>query len=95
MIQGNNLAIDNSTTSVMAFGVFSAFLMMGGVLTPKTVFTPLSLFNFLQRNVVRFFVRSIFQVMEARVAVTRIQVRVLPFRPKSHGCHAPLGPETA
>eukprot|EP00731_Ephydatia_muelleri_P026449 Em0018g549a len=73
LIQGNNLAIDNSTTSVMAFGVFSAFLMMGGVLTPKTVFTPLSLFNFLQRNVVRFFVRSIFQVMEARVAVTRIQ----------------------
>lgn len=77
LIQGNTLAIDNCTTSVMAFGVFSAYLMIGGAFTPKTVFTPLSLFNFLQRNVVRFFVRSVFQVMEARVAVVRIQVGIM------------------
>lgn len=58
----------------MAFGVFSAYLMMGGAFTPKVVFTPLSLFQFVQRNVVRFFVRGVFQITEARVAVARIQV---------------------
>lgn len=74
LIQGNNLAIDQCTTSLMAFGVFSAYLMMGGAFTPKVVFTPLSLFQFVQRNVVRFFVRGVFQITEARVAVVRIQV---------------------
>ena len=74
LIQGNNLAIDNCTTSLMAFGVFSAYLMVGGAFTPKTVFTPLSLFNFVQRNVMRFFVRSVFLIIEAKVAITRIQV---------------------
>ena len=74
LIQGNNLAIDHCTTSVMAFGVFSAYLMTGGAFTPKIVFTPLSLFQFVQRNVVRFFVRGVFQITEARVAVARIQV---------------------
>ena len=59
---------------VMMALTFIAFTATGGELTPRRVFTTLSLIGFLRRSSTAFIVRCFFLVYEARVAIVRIQV---------------------
>lgn len=61
---------------LMMFGIFSVHMATGGILTAKTVFTVLSLLSLIQRNIMRLYIRAVFLVIEANVAVTRIKVHV-------------------
>ena len=53
---------------------FITFAAVGGEVTPRRVFTTLSLIGFLRRSSIAFIVRCFFVVYEARVALVRIQV---------------------
>ena len=61
-------------TLVMSIVILS-FAGTGGQLTPRRVFTVLSLVTALRRTNFNFFVRALFQVSELRVAQVRIKVR--------------------
>ena len=56
---------------------FITFAAVGGEVTPRRVFTTLSLIGFLRRSSITFIVRCFFTVYEARVALVRIQVTIL------------------
>ena len=56
---------------------FITFAAVGGEVTPRRVFTTLSLIGFLRRSSITFIVRCFFIVYEARVALVRIQVTIL------------------
>lgn len=71
LTQAFNLGIVVPVMMALTFIVFTA---TGGELTPRRVFTTLSLIGFLRRSSVAFLVRCFFLVYEARVALVRIQV---------------------
>lgn len=62
----------------MMFMVFSVYVSVDekNVLTPKKVFTTLSLFVFVRLVFLTFFVKSIVHLSEGRVALQRISVKV-------------------
>lgn len=64
----------NIATPFMLFLTFIGFAAAGGVLTPRKVFTVLSLIEFLKRSSISYAANSFFFVYEARIALTRIQV---------------------
>ena len=75
--------ITRAVTQAFNFGIAAPFMMAvtfivftaaGGELTPRRVFTTLSLIGFLRRSSIAFIVRCFFLVYEARVALVRIQV---------------------
>jgi len=57
------------------FIVASAFVGTGGTLSPRKVFTTLSLVWSMRETLMFLLVRAIFMLYEGRVADTRIQVR--------------------
>ena len=57
------------------FIVLTAFVATDGTLTPRRVFTTLSLLGIMRRTTLRFFVRCMFLISEAKVALTRIKVK--------------------
>ena len=61
--------------SIKLLIVFSAFVGTGGLLTPRRVFTVLSLVTFLWSSSVHLLMRCIFYLSEATVAESRIKVR--------------------
>ena len=74
LLQGSTLAIEHASLPLLMFGAFSIFVSTGGILTPKKVFTSLSLFNLVQRGIMRLYIRSVFLLTEAGIATSRIQV---------------------
>ena len=75
--------IARALTQAFNFGIAVPFMMaltfivyaaVGGELTPRRVFTTLSLIGFLRRSSVAFIVRCFYLVYEAKVALVRIQV---------------------
>jgi hypothetical protein len=56
---------------------FITFAAVGGDVTPRRVFTTLSLIGFLRRSSIAFIIRCFFTAYEARVALVRIQVTIL------------------
>ncbi len=60
-------------TLVMSL-IFVAFTSSGGTLTPRAVFTTLSLVLILRRIAMAFLIRSIFHLSEGSVAIRRIKV---------------------
>ena len=75
--------IARTLTQAFNFGIAVPFMMaltfitfaaVGGEVTPRRVFTTLSLIGFLRRSSIAFIVRCFFVVYEARVALVRIQV---------------------
>ena len=61
--------------SLVMFIVASAFVGTGGTLSPRKVFTTLSLVWSMRETLMFLLVRAIFMLYEGRVAGTRIQVR--------------------
>ena len=55
----------------------TTFVMTGGTLTPRRVFTTLSLVGVIADPMLSLFERGIFQFAESRVGGSRIQVRLL------------------
>ncbi len=64
------------SASLMAFVVFSVFTAVGGDLTPKKVFTTLSLIYVLRLVSVYQLILNVVGFSEAHVALTRIKVFV-------------------
>ena len=77
MLQGTNWAIEHASLPLLMFAAFSLFVSTGGILTPKKVFTALSLFNIVQRGIMLLYIRSVFLLTEAGIAVSRIQVLIV------------------
>ena len=76
LIRAYNLAISLTfSRTLIMFIVFTAFTATGGTLTPRRVFTTLSLVVFMRKSMLFIFVRGIFQLSERKVADNRIQVR--------------------
>lgn len=63
----------------MMFVIFSTYVLVSdeNTLTPKKVFTTLSLFIFVRLVTLNFLVNGILQIFEARVALKRISVSYL------------------
>ena len=61
--------------NLVVYVTFIIYTANGGQLTPKKVFTTISLLLILRLTSVHFLVNSILGVVEARVAAVRLQVR--------------------
>eukprot|EP00731_Ephydatia_muelleri_P021940 Em0014g531a len=73
LLSGSNLAIEYMTVPVMMFGIFSVHMATGGNLTTRNIFTTLSMLTLIQRNVMRLYIKGVFLLVEANVAVSRIK----------------------
>ena len=76
MIRAYNILLSYFSPTLIMFIVLTVFLTAGGgTLTPRRVFTTLSLLGFMRRTTLRFFVRSMFMISEGKVALKRIKVK--------------------
>ena len=76
MVRAINISYRSGFGITLAMSiVILTFAGTGGQLTPRRVFTVLSLVTALRRTNFNFFVRALFQVSELRVAQVRIKVR--------------------
>ena len=86
ILQGGLIRAYNLTTSLtfshvlIMFITITTFVTTGGTLTPRRVFTTLSLVGVMKDLLLFLFERGVFQFSESRVGGSRIQVRLL-----SHG----------
>ena len=71
----------------MAFILFSVYTAAGGVLTPKRVFTVLSLLIVLRLTTVHFMVQNALSMSEGLVAISRIGVSCM-VRWQLHACRS-------
>ena len=76
MIRAINFAVFTVSLTTIMFLVFSVYIGTGGILSPKKVFTILSLTATLRINSIHFFVLCVLGMSEMFVAVSRIQVHV-------------------
>ena len=74
MVRGSSLGFTIVSLTLLMFLLFSVFAATGGELTPKRVFTTLSLLIVLRLTTVHFFVQNVLAMTEGRVAVVRLQV---------------------
>ena len=77
LIQALNLGFFSFSLPVILFVTFSVYASVGGTLTPKRVFTTLSLLSLVRVTSVHFIVQASLTLSEARVAIQRIQVLCL------------------
>ena len=91
---GLNLPLIHTFKPVVMLLVFAAFLGTNGTLVPlRSVFTVLSLVERVRRSSVRFLVRQFYLFSEAKVALTRIKVRILHchwWADPTEGVHRPV-----
>ena len=62
--------------SVIAYIVFATYTATGGEITPKKLFTTLSLLVFLRRTIFGF-IQTVLSVVEGRVALIRLKVKYI------------------
>ena len=74
LVRASNLALSFVSTPLVMFVVFTAYTASGGLLTPKNVFTTLSLVVLLRLTTVKFMSALIIALMEGRVVLVRLQV---------------------
>ena len=74
LIQSLNLGYFSFSLPVILFVTFSVYASGGGTLTPKRVFTTLSLLSLIRVTSVHFIVQAALTLSEGRVAIQRIQV---------------------
>ena len=74
LIRGLNLGFYSFSLLVILFVTFSVYASVGGTLTPKRVFTTLSLLTLIRVISVHCIVAASLTLSEARVAIQRIQV---------------------
>ena len=72
-------AIQYNYSPIMMFVMFSVFTSDGGIITPKGVFTILSLLSVLRVFSVHLFILGLLLVSEAVVGLKRIQVSAIFF----------------
>ena len=75
LIRASNLGYYSASAVVILFVVFTTYVGMGGVLTPKIVFTAISLLTVLRILAIHLFLVCLVYLNESRVATTRITVR--------------------
>ena len=73
-IRTYNILLAYVSPALLMFLVFSSVAGTGGFLTPRRVFTTLSLILILRTSTLGFLARCVFFISEANVAFTRIQV---------------------
>ena len=74
MVRASGLGYTFVSLTLLMFLVFTVYIVTGGELTPKKVFTTLSLLIVLRLTSTHFFVQNVLAVTEGRVAVVRLQV---------------------
>ena len=74
MIRASNLALFFVSLNILNFLTFSVYTGSGNMLTPRIVFTVISLITFGRIYLVLFFVMFLLSMSELRVALTRIKV---------------------
>ena len=74
LIQSLNLGFISFSLPMILFVMFSVYASGGGTLTPRRVFTTLSLLSAVRRTAVYCIVLASLTLSEARVALQRIQV---------------------
>ncbi len=74
IVRASNLAFMMMSASLMAFVVFCVYTATGGDLTPKKVFTTLSLIYVLRLVTIHHLILNVVGFSEAHVALTRIKV---------------------
>ena len=74
-IRASNLGYYSASAVIILFAVFTTYVGMGGVLTPKKVFTAISLLTALRIIAIHLFLVGLVYLNESRVATTRITVR--------------------
>ena len=74
MIRASNLAFFFVSLNILNFLTFSAYAGSGNILTPRIVFTVISLITFGRLYLVLYFVMFLLSMSELRVALTRIKV---------------------
>eukprot|EP00731_Ephydatia_muelleri_P021706 Em0014g297a len=73
LIRATNFALFTVSLTVITFLVFSVYTATGGALSPRKVFTILSLTATLRVSSIHFFVLAILNLSDTAVAITRIQ----------------------
>ena len=73
-MRASNLAFMIMSASLMACVVFCVYTATGGDLTPKKVFTTLSLIYVLRLVAIHYFILNVVGFTEAHVTLTRIKV---------------------
>ena len=76
LVRAFSLAFMIVSITIMSFIVFSVYTGTGGILTPKKVFTVLSLLINLRLTSVHFVVQNALAMSEGHVAISRIQVNI-------------------
>ena len=74
MIQGINAVFFYTSLSLFIFITFSTYAGLGNTVTPRKVFTAITLFSFIRLYCVQFFVLSLVSLSELLVSVKRIEV---------------------
>lgn len=73
MIRAGNFTLFTVSLTLMTFMVFSTYSGTGGTLTPKAIFTILSLSGALRVTSIHFFVLGILNLSESSISVRRIE----------------------
>ena len=74
LIRACNLGFMIVSVTFITWLVFTVYVTTGGTLTPKKVFTTLSLVTFLRLTSIHFVILNALGMSEGRVALKRIQV---------------------
>lgn len=78
LIRAASLGFMIVSLNIVMYIIFTAYTATGGILTPKKVFTTLSLLIFLRLTTVHFFIQNVLAMVEGRVATVRLQVHAAP-----------------
>ena len=74
MIQGINAVLFYTSFILLTFTTFSTYAGLGNTVTPRKVFTAITLFSFIRLYCVQFFVLAFLGLSELLVAIKRIEV---------------------
>ena len=74
MIQGINALLFYTSLTLFTFITFSTYAGLGNTVSPKKVFTAITLFSFIRLYCVQFFVLSLLSISELVVEIKRIEV---------------------
>lgn len=76
LIRASGAGLMIVSLTMFMFVMFSVFTATGGQLSPRIIFTTLSLLITLRTSSVDFLVRNILSISEIQVAIARLQVSV-------------------
>ena len=74
LVRAASLGFMIVSLTLIMYIVFTAYAATGGVLTPKKVFTTLSLLIVVRLTTIHFLIQNVLAMVEGRVATVRLQV---------------------